>query len=535
MKGQPVILLGDAPADLPESLRRLCSEALTLPRPGRALISAALALLYPEGGKEPSGALTDDTLPDDTALARLSPLELSAALHAGSRSAVLAALDRLCAPAPQAATGKVQGLDAVAGQPRAIAMLHRLCDDITAWREGQLAWSAVPRSLILHGPPGTGKTLLAQAFAAQAGLPLIATSFADCQKAGHLGDMLATLDGTVAEAANRAPAVFFLDELDGFGRREASDIGKGSTYMRAVITGLLRQIDRLMATEGVVLIGATNDLGAIDPAIRRAGRFDTILPIDPPDRAGMAQILRAHLGAGKEGGKDGGKGMGADPALDQAIASAAEALLAECAARHPGVSAPDQRRIALHEAGHVLVGVLSGFVPEALRLSGGGGEVRWPLPPYHTRATALAELRMLLAGRAAETVFCAAPSSSAGSGAASDLAQATRLALRIETEWGMGDGELIWLPELPFGNRNPPWLPTKIAEPLAVAERQARALIASHRETVEALAEALLIEREMTGPALAHWSARIRSLQRPARNKPASAPQGSSVIPFEPG
>ncbi|HHX90702.1 MAG TPA: AAA family ATPase, partial [Paracoccus sp.] len=281
MAGRGVIALGAAPADLPGDLRRLYAHELRLPRPDRAMVTALLALLFPEN----ADTVMPDALPPEDALARLTPLELTSGLHAGSLSAALVALHRLSASELSGTQpGGVSGLDAVAGQDAAVAVLHRLAADITGWRAEKLSWAAVPRSLIFHGPPGTGKTLMAQAFAAETGLPLIATSFADCQKAGHLGDMLATLESAVAEAESRAPAVFFIDELDGFGAREASDIGRSKGYMRAVITGLLRQLDRLMATEGVVIMAATNHLRAVDPAIRRAGRFDATLLIDPPDR-----------------------------------------------------------------------------------------------------------------------------------------------------------------------------------------------------------------------------------------------------------
>ena len=550
MAGRGVIALGATPADLPVDLRRLYAQELRLPRPDRAMVTALMALLFPEN----IDLLTPDALPPEDALARLTPLELTSALHAGSLSAALVALHRLSAPELSGTQpGGVSGLDAVAGQDAAVAVLHRLAADITAWRAGKLSWSAVPRSLIFHGPPGTGKTLMAQAFAAETGLPLIATSFADCQKAGHLGDMLATLESTVAEAEARAPAVFFLDELDGFSTREASDVGRNKGYMRAVITGLLRQLDRLMATEGVVTMAATNHLRAVDPAIRRAGRFDTTLLIDPPDRAGLAQILRHHLDAP------------AGPALDKAIALATErlvgtngaeaaalaraalarqreaqglldeALLAELEARQPGLSLPDQRRIALHEAGHVVVGVLSGLpAPKAVRLTPEGGEVRWPNVPIHTLETAYAELRMVHAGRAAEEVFLGAPSSSAGVGPESDLAMATRLALRIETEWGLGDGGLTWLPGMPLTMQSLPWLRDKLDHLLTTAQSQARAIIATHRDAVEALADALLDAREMRGEALQAWVGKIRDRAHPPRQNLALIPDiSATVVPLE--
>lgn len=552
MAGRGAIALGAAPSDLPDELRRLCAHDLRLPRPDPAMIGALLTLLFPG---DPEAVEPD--LPPGDALARLTPLELTTALHAPTAKGALEVLHRLSAPTANTSPGAVTGLDAVAGQPAAVAVLQRLARDVTAWKAGQLAWASVPRSLIFHGPPGTGKTLMAQAFAAETGLPLIATSFADCQKFGHQGDMLGALETAVAEAETRAPSVFFLDELDGFNSRQSRGSAHNAHYMRGVITGLLRQLDRLMATEGVVLIGATNDLLAIDPAIRRAGRFDTRLLIDPPDRAGLAQILRRHLNAPT------------DPALDSAITTAAErlvgtngaeaaalaraalarvreaqgplaealpvALLAELDNRLPGLSRPDQRRVALHEAGHVVVGLLSGLPdPIALLLTPVGGEAHWPAALFHTRTTALAELRMTLAGRAAETVFFGAPSSSAGAGPESDLARATQLALRLETEWGMGDGGLIWHPGMPISFQNLPWLRTKLDHLLTTAEAQARAIIATHRDTVEALADTLLGEREIRGEALKFRITGIRALASPPH--PATQPGrevNAPVVPLE--
>lgn len=547
VEGRGVLVLNAAPADLPDDLRRLCAIDLHLPRPDRAMVMALLALLFPAA----FDPLVSEALPADEALARLTPLELTSALHADRIRDALDVLQRLSAPAPQATRpGSVRGLDAVAGQADAVAMLRRLAADIGSWRAGALDWSAVPRSLIFHGPPGTGKTLLAQAFAAEAGLPLITTSYAECQKEGYQGDMLAALDRAVAEAVARAPSVFFLDEIDAFNSRHGAGATRIESYMRAVITGLLRQLDRLMASEGVVLIGATNDLLAIDPAIRREGRFDSTLLISPPDRSGLAQILHHHLEATEAPdltraiARAAERLVGTSGAAAAALARAARArqretndplaaaLLAELDARHPAIATADQRRIALHEAGHVVVGLLSGLAaPKALRLTPGGGEIHWPAVALHTRATALAEMRMLLAGRAAEELFLGAPSSGAGTGPESDLAQATRLARRIETEWGMGDGGLIWHPGMPGTTQHLPWLRTKLDHLLTTAQSQARAIISTHRDTVDALAQELLGAREMTGQALEVWVAKIHDLNATV----AQTCPRKDVIPFEPG
>ena len=551
LAGRTVLAFNATRADLPYELRCICSHELRLPQPDGAMITALLALLFPQHAH---GALTPEALPPEAALARLTPLQLITALHARRIDEALATLHRLTAP-PQtdSAPGSARGLDVVAGQAEAVKALRRLAADITAWRAGALDWSAVPRSMIFHGPPGTGKTYLAQAFTAETGLPLIATSFAECQKSGHMGDMLAALDAAASEAEARAPAVFFLDELDGFSSRNAESIGRNSGYMRAVITGLLKQLDRLIAIPGVVLIGATNDLEAVDPAIRREGRFDSKMRIDPPDRLGMAQILRDHLGAadmpelresialaaerlvGTSGAAAAALARAARARQRETGASQAAALLAELDARHPAVATADQRRVALHEAGHVVVGVLSGMAtPTALRLTPRGGEVHWPAVMFHTRATALVELRMLLGGHAAEQVFFGAPSSSAGVGPASDLAQATRLAQNIECEWGMGDGGLTWHPGLPVSMQHMPWLRTKLDHLLTTAASQARAIIATNRDTVEALADELLEAREMKGEVLQDCVARIRAQAPSGPSRAPSARERKGVIPMEP-
>ena len=550
LAGRTVLAFNTTRAELPYELRNICSHELRLPQPDRKMITALLVLLFPQHAH---GVFARDALPAEAALARMTPLQLITALHAERIDEALATLHRLTAPSQaDNAPGSARGLDIVAGQAEAVRALRRLAEDMTAWRAGTLDWSAVPRSIIFHGPPGTGKTYLAQAFAAETGLPLVATSFAECQKSGHMGDMLAALDAAVSEAEARAPSVFFIDELDGFSSRNAESIGRNSGYMRAVITGLLKQLDRLISTQGVVLIGATNDLGAVDPAIRREGRFDSKMRIDPPDLRGMAQILQDHLGAadipelresialaaermvGTSGAAAAALARAARSRQRETDASLAAALRAELDARYPAVAAADQRRVALHEAGHVVVGVLSGIpAPISIRLSREGGAVYWPAIALYTRDTALAELRMLLAGRAAEEVFLGEVSSGSGCGPESDLAQATRIARRMETEWGMGDAGLISHTEMPVSMQNLPWLRVKLDHLLKTAERQARAIVATHRNTVEALADALLEVREMKGEALAGWVAHIRAQAR-SRMSGATLAQSDTVFILKP-
>jgi cell division protease FtsH len=531
VKGHGAILVGLGSDPLPDELQPLCTEPLHLPPTDRAMMLALLALRYPKTA-EP---LLSAALPPEDSIAALSPIVLATALHAPTRAAAIAALHGFCAgPTDTAATqDSVRGLDVVAGQPEAVAQLRQMAADIRQWRKGELDWRAVPRSLLFYGPPGTGKTLLASAFATEAGLPLIATSFSECQKHGHLGDMLAALDTAVSEAARRAPAVFFIDELDGFNSRETKDIGRGGNgYMRAVITGLLAQIDRLIAIPGVVLIGATNALDVIDPAIRRAGRFDTTLLIPPPDKQGMAQILRHHLGTSHDPDLDAvitlaaARLVGTNGAESAALARSAlarargtgealaSALRTELDRRLPGRSENYDRRIALHEAGHTVVGLLSGLpAPHSLRIDRDRGAVFWPVTSNHTHDSALAEIRTFMGGRAAEEVLLGNVSSGAGLGPESDLAHATRLAVMLETEWSLGDGGLIWHPATPLNLRaGQPWLPSKLHHILDTAYAEACTIIATHRDLVVELGEALLAERELAGAKLNKQLERIKSV-----------------------
>ncbi|KJS42194.1 MAG: hypothetical protein VR71_16215 [Roseovarius sp. BRH_c41] len=186
-------------------------------------------------------------------------------------------------------------LDHVYGLDSVRQSLDRMLNDLKAWRAGEVSWAEVTSSGVFHGPPGTGKTTLARAFAGSAGIAIIETSYSDCQKHGHQGDMLAALDRSFAAAKEAAPAVLFIDELDSFSQRDAASLNTG--YMRGVVNGLLEQINRAKEVEGLILLGATNSLDAVDPAVIRSGRFDLKLHVPHPDKKGLEAILAAKLGS----------------------------------------------------------------------------------------------------------------------------------------------------------------------------------------------------------------------------------------------
>jgi len=498
LKGLGVIAIPEFGTPLPDKLRRRAALTLPLAQVSAALLSALLSEIHDVA------ELAMDL--SDANAAALADLDLAAIFAAPSLEEARTQLTRLSTP-DTPPSGQVTLAD-VHGQPAARAAFEHLCADLVEWRAGALDWSEVTRSFLLHGPPGNGKTMLAAALAGSAGAPLIATSYADNQRLGHQGDMLKGLTEAVTRACDSAPSIFFIDEIDAFYTRGRSHNG----YMIGVVTGLLTQLDRLMRTEGVILLAATNHPDTVDPAIRRAGRFDRHIAVTAPDCAGVQAILAAaapdipapdlarladHL-------------LGQSGAEITAVVRAARTearrrgtALASCdldAAAADLAPAPDPdtlRRVAVHEAGHLLAGHLFG-APAAQRatLRSSGGAVERPMPDFLTSARVDALVRTFLGGRAAEAVVFDAISSGAGGGEQSDLAMATRLLIDAETRLGLGE-TLFWQPPeitarlLAQGPR------TGIETALRAAEAEVRDALTDHRADLDRIAEALLARREL--------------------------------------
>ena len=243
-----------------------------------------------------TGQLAEDELlrrlPDSDALRRLEPLQVAAAFE---ETTTLRVADRFSQIVAVQNSGPRITLSDVEGLGDAMPPLKRMLEDLNAWREGRAAWSDLTRSAIFYGPPGTGKTMLANAFAGTAGIPLVTTSYSDCQRHGHQGDMLAALATAFERAAQKAPAVLFIDEIDSFSDRSSKRLNDG--YLRGVVNGLLEQVNHAAEVEGLILLGATNHLDIVDPAVLRSGRFDLKVEIPLPDRSGLEAILARKLGS----------------------------------------------------------------------------------------------------------------------------------------------------------------------------------------------------------------------------------------------
>ncbi|MGL4591197.1 MAG: AAA family ATPase, partial [Aestuariivirga sp.] len=493
-------------------LAPLATAVLALPQPDAEALISALQVIFPKGW--PGRTALRAALPASGVLGKLDLMAFEVAARQGSALLAAARLAEVAARLTPAAPSGLT-LDDLHGQPELSATLARMARDLQRWRDGgedghRLDWRNVTASAVLYGPPGNGKTLAARALAGSLGVPLVETSYADCQRHGHQGQMLAALCGAFDRAIRCAPSVLFLDEIDAFGCRGTDD--RNSRYMNGVITGLLEQVNRLAATEGVLFLAATNRIDDLDPAILRSGRFDRKIRVEAPDRTGILRILAGALRAAAPGGllapaelgalADQLVGLsGADVAaiVREAASQARDAgrslsradLARAADAVVPPLRPGDLARMAVHEAGHALVATLSGRgAGLTARIGRLGGEVMAPEPPLPTLPEAEATLRILLAGRVAEELVLGHPCAGSGRSEESDLARATDLAWRIDRQFGFGR-TLAWHPAPPADAA------PAVEARLQSARAQARALIEAHRPALDRLAAALRARREM--------------------------------------
>ena len=511
-QGASVLIVTTDPGQLDDTMNALVSRRVTWPGITPQIIVETLRLTH-SATEHLSEADILKRLPDEHSLRLFEPAQIDAAFAAPTTLQVadrLAGIARkLTRPVPGVTLENLHGLGDVRRS------LDRMLNDLQLWRGGDLSWSDVASSAVFHGPPGTGKTTMARAFAGSAGLPIIETSYSDCQKHGHQGDMLAALDQAFAEAKKVAPAVLFIDELDSFSQRDARP--HNADYLRGVVNGLLEQINRAKDIGGLVLFGATNYLDTVDPAVIRSGRFDLKLHVPYPDKTGLTEILTAKLGREAAGGIDTGaiadrliglSGADAEAVARDALGRArAEGVPVnqkhlEVAADQIAPPLDDDTlwRAAIHEAGHVIVMMRLGWpIPDRVCLTPNGGQVESAPVKSLTPRTAQQRLQVLLAGRAAEICVFGDPSSGAGAGEHSDLAKATSLALAIERHWGFGGSGLLW-DGLSAADiwRAPADIRERAEAHLRAAQDEAKVTLRANRNVLEALAERLLRVRDMS-------------------------------------
>lgn len=393
----------------------------------------------------------------------------------------------------------------LSGYGAAQVWAQQLADDVALYRAGELAWADVDGGCLLHGPPGTGKTLFAGALAASCGLPFIPSSFAQWQGArgGHLGDVVNAMLALFRTAAENAPCVVFIDEIDSVPRRGSSR--EFDDYWAPITNALLECLDGSTRREGVIVVAACNDASRLDPAMLRSGRLDRRFEIGLPDETALLGIMRHHL---PDASPDdlapaatvlAGMTSGADVAriAREARRTARRGKRPVTAADMLAIALPpdtrpvaDRRLVAVHEAGHAIANMFHGRVPDALTIAssaGTHGHVRTPHRENMGRPAEIErEIVEALAGRAAEEVVLGEPSA----GARMDLEEATRLVVLAVGRCGMG-GRLVVEDHVDV---------TVVEVRLRDLYGRALRLVGEHRVALEALAD-LALERRVLGRA----------------------------------
>ncbi|UWQ61986.1 AAA family ATPase [Leisingera caerulea] len=457
-------------------------------------------------------------IPDDGALSLLGDPDILLALRAPDTRGVAERLAAAVSRTRRHAGGvRTLTLEAIGGTSPAHEAAADLVADLHRWQRGEIEWSDMSRSLLIHGEPGTGKTVLAAAIAASAGVPLIQGSFGAWQARGHLGDMLAAMLACFQDTKSCKPCVLFIDEIDSCGSR--ADTGdRNQAYRQQVVNEFLRQIDLLHREEGILLIGATNFPGKIDPAILRPGRFDLHHEMPLPTRQQILVMLeRAFPDSGQDLLPLSRNLTGQTPAvIDARIREARARARRQGRSFDPGfleqVLDQEQRyrsrldeRIAVHECGHVISAWLYGEEIKRVCLCPTGGLTERSAPPgAGLEADFDRRMTIHLAGRAAERLVFGTISAGAGGSAASDLARAAQLSLAMDYELGLGIHGNAWLGTPDFARLTAEER-KRLQERLDHAEDCARALLYPHRHLLREMALVLTREREFDASAIKSW------------------------------
>jgi len=353
----------------------------------------------------------------------------------------------------------------VAGADDAKAELQEEVDFLRNPKKYRDLGARIPRGILLVGPPGTGKTLLARAVAGEAGVQFFSINASEFVEM-FVGVGASRVRDLFRQAKAEAPAIVFIDELDAVGRRRGAGVGTGSDEREQTLNQLLGELDGFDPRLEVIILAATNRPDVLDPALLRPGRFDRQVVIGLPDRKGREGILRIHarkltLSADVDLGLLARQTIGLNGA-DLANLCNEAALVA---ARHDrsavtladfeeaddkirlGVAHPqlmdvrERRVVAYHEAGHAVVAWLTPaadpvqkvtIVPHGQAM---GVTEQVPTEERHNLSLAYlkARLAVMMGGRTAEEIAIGEITT----GAESDLVEATRLARRMVTRWGM--------------------------------------------------------------------------------------------------
>jgi len=480
-------------------------------------------------------------------------------------------------------TPKVTFAD-VAGADEAKIELQEIIEFLKDPQKFTKLGGRLPKGALLVGPPGTGKTLLAKAVAGEAGRPFFSMSGSDFVEM-FVGVGASRVRDLFEQGKAHAPCIIFIDEIDAVGRHRGAGLGGGHDEREQTLNQLLVEMDGFESNDGVILIAATNRPDVLDPALLRPGRFDRQIVVALPDLRGREGILKVHLrkvpiaddvnvttlargtpvfsGADLANLVNEGALLAARRNRDKVYMSDLEEAKDKVmlgAERKSMVMKDEERRLtAYHEAGHAVCTIMVPgndplhkvtIVPRGRALG-----IAFTLPEDDrvsiTRQQLEASLVRMYGGRVAEEIIFGREHVTTG--AASDIQQATGLARRYVSQWGLSDAigpilvgdneqELFLGRELQHrrevSEKTAQLVDSEVSRIINDAYTRATQTLTKHRDLLKTIAEALLeretltredIDKLVRGEQLPPLSAGL--LPPPSTPTPTPVPQAKPAKP----
>lgn len=434
----------------------------------------------------------------------------------------------------------------VAGADEAKEEVQEIVEFLKSPQRFQVLGGRIPRGVLLVGPPGTGKTLLAKAIAGEAKVPFYSISGSEFVEM-FVGVGAARVRDLFEQAKRNAPCLIFIDEIDAVGRHRGAGLGGGHDEREQTLNQILAEMDGFDTNANVIVMAATNRPDILDPALLRPGRFDRHVVIDLPDIRGRKAILEVHA-RGKPIAKEVDLGTlakqtpgfsGADLAnlINEAAILAARRNhkdikledLEEAAdrvmlgpERRSRVISPKEKEItAYHESGHALTAKMLPHADPVHKISvvSRGMALGWTLPlpredrHLWTRAQLDDKLAVTLGGRAAEEITFGEVTT----GAQNDLEEATKLARKMVTEYGMSERlgprtfgqrqELVFLgreisEQRDYSDKIAQEIDEEVHNIIQRAYNTAKKILTANKEKLNQLAQELITHETLDEPEL---------------------------------
>jgi cell division protease FtsH len=457
----------------------------------------------------------------------------------------------------------------VAGSDEAKEELQEIIEFLKDPQKFQKLGGRIPKGVLLVGPPGTGKTLLARAIAGEANVPFFSISGSDFVEM-FVGVGASRVRDLFEQGKKNAPCIIFIDEIDAVGRHRGAGLGGGHDEREQTLNALLVEMDGFESNEGVILIAATNRPDVLDPALLRPGRFDRRVVVARPDVKGREEILRVHtrkvpLSDDVElsiiaRGTPGFSGADLANLVNEAALWAArqnrkfvtmadfemskDKVLMGVERKSMILSDEEKKNTAYHEAGHALIAAMTPgadpvhkvtIIPRGMAL---GLTMQLPEADKHTYTKEYLEgmLAVLMGGRTAEEIFLGHITTGAGN----DIERATDIARNMVCEWGMSNlgplaygkkEEAIFLgreiaQHRDFSEDTALHIDKEVKRIVNEAYEKARSIVEANRNTLENIAQALLI-REVLDANEVKMLMEGKTLPDKPPTPPTTPPQGA--------